>query len=32
MGHDEQTLLKTYSHLLSDKMDTVAAAMDSLLS
>jgi integrase len=31
MGHDEQTLLSTYSHLMPDQMDTVAAAMDSAL-
>ena len=28
MGHDEQTLLSTYSHLMPDMMDTVAAAMN----
>jgi integrase len=31
MGHDERTLLSTYSHLMPDQMDTVAAAMDSAL-
>jgi integrase len=31
MGHDEQTLLSTYSHLLPDQMQAIAATMDSLL-
>ena len=31
MGHDEQTLLSTYSHLMPDMMDMVAAAMDKAL-
>lgn len=31
MGHDEKTLLSTYSHLMPDMMDTVAAAMDEAL-
>jgi integrase len=31
MGHDEKTLLSTYSHLMPDMMDTVAAAMDETL-
>ncbi len=31
MGHDEQTLLSTYSHLMPDMMDTVAAALDDAL-
>ena len=28
MGHDPQTLLKTYNHLIGDEMDTIAAAID----
>jgi len=31
LGHDERTLLRTYSHLMPDMMDTVAAAMDETL-
>jgi integrase len=31
LGHDERTLLSTYSHLMPDQMDTVAAAMDEAL-
>ncbi len=31
MGHDERTLLRTYSHLMPDQMDAVAAAMDDAL-
>jgi integrase len=31
MGHTEETLLKTYSHLMPDQMDAVAAAMDETL-
>jgi integrase len=31
MGHDERTLLRTYSHLMPDQMDAVAAAMDAAL-
>ena len=31
MGHDERTLLKTYSHLMPDQMDAVAAAMDQAI-
>ncbi len=31
LGHDAKTLLSTYSHLMPDQMDTVAAAMDSAL-
>ena len=32
MGHDERTLLKTYSHLMPNMMDAVAAAMDNALA
>jgi integrase len=32
MGHDERTLLKTYSHLMPDQMDAVAAAMNNALA
>lgn len=31
LGHTPQVLLSTYSHLLPDQMDAVAAAMDSAL-
>jgi integrase len=31
MGHDERTLLSTYSHLMPDQLDTVAAAVDEAL-
>jgi integrase len=31
MGHTEETLLKTYAHLMPDMMDAVAAAMDEAL-
>jgi integrase len=31
MGHDEKTLLSTYSHMMPDMMDTVASAMDIAL-
>jgi integrase len=31
MGHDERTLLSTYSHLMPDQLETVAAAMDNAL-
>ncbi len=31
MGHDERTLLRTYSHLMPDQMDAVAAAMNETL-
>ncbi len=31
MGHDEQTLLKTYAHLMPNQMSAVAAAMDEAL-
>lgn len=31
LGHKEQMLLSTYSHLLPDQMDAVAAAMDDTL-
>jgi integrase len=31
LGHDEITLLKTYSHLMPDQMEAVATAMDETL-
>jgi integrase len=31
MGHDERTLLRTYSHLMPDQIEAVAAAMDSAI-
>jgi integrase len=31
MGYDERTLLSTYSHLMPDQMEAVAAAMDNIL-
>jgi integrase len=31
MGHDERTLLSTYSHLMPDQMSAVAAAIDGEL-
>jgi integrase len=32
LGHDIDTLLKTYAHMLDNQMDAVAAAMDAALS